>query len=104
MGYLNGIETRVVPTNEGYNVIYESGEFSGIVKYVNYKMSNLLMRNKPVYLMVHSDMGDIIELIHQRCSLNSDNFNDLNMEIRTHSKETLYKFIHKDQPNVGNSL
>ena len=91
MSYLSGIETRVVPTQEGYDVVYESGEFSGTVKYVDYKMENLLMKGKPVYLMVHSDMGDIIELIHQRSPLTSDDFNDLNMEIRNHSRDTLLK-------------
>ena len=91
MGYLDGIETRVVPTQEGYDVVYESGLFSGTVKYVDYKMENLLMKGKPVYLMVHSDMGDIIELIHQRSPLTSDDFNDLNMEIRNHSRDTLLK-------------
>ena len=89
MSYLSGIETRVVPTQEGYDVAYESGEFSGTVKYVDYKMENLLMKGKPVYLMVHSEMGDIIELIHQRSPLSSDDFNDLNMEIRNHSREFL---------------
>jgi hypothetical protein len=89
MKYLEGFNVKVVPTEEGYNVVYESGEFSGCVKYVRYDMDNLLMRGKPVYLMVHSDMGDIIELIHQRSPLSSDDFNDLNMEIRNHSRGVL---------------
>ena len=93
MSYLSGIETRVVPTEEGYDVVYEGGEFSGTVKYVDYRMENLLMKGKPVYLMVHSDMGGIIELIHQRSPLSSDDFNDLNMEIRNHSRETLLKSL-----------
>lgn len=93
MSYLSGIETRVVPTEEGYDVVYEGGEFSGTVKYVDYRMENLLMKGKPVYLMVHSEMGDIIELIHQRSPLSSDDFNDLNMEIRNHSRETLLKSL-----------
>jgi hypothetical protein len=97
MKYLCDIDNRVVPTEEGYNVVYESGEFSGLVKYVDYRMDNLLMKGKPVYLMVHSDMGDIIELIHQRSPLSSDDFNELNMEIRNHSREVLTKSLS----NVG---
>lgn len=97
MSYLSGIETRVVPTEEGYDVVYEGGEFSGTVKYVDYRMDNLLMKGKPVYLMVHSEMGDIIELIHQRSPLSSDDFNELNMEIRNHSREVLSKSLS----NVG---
>jgi hypothetical protein len=77
--------------------VYESGEFSGSVNYVDYRMDNLLMKGKPVYLMVHSDMGDIIELIHQRSPLSSDDFNELNMEIRNHSRERLLESLS----NVG---
>jgi hypothetical protein len=97
MKYLCDIDNRVIPTEKGYDVVYESGEFSGSVKYVDYRMDNLLMRGKPVYLMVHSDMGDIIELIHQRSPLSSDDFNELNMEIRNHSREVLTKSLS----NVG---
>jgi hypothetical protein len=95
MKYLCDIDNRVIPTEKGYDVVYESGEFSGMVRYVSYRMDNLLMRGKPVYLMVHSDMGDIIELIHQRSPLSSDDFNDLNMEIRNHSRGILFDFLSR---------
>jgi hypothetical protein len=52
-------------------------------------MDNLLMRGKPVYLMVNSDMGDIIELIHSRVPLSGEDFNEINMEIRVHSRGVL---------------
>lgn len=93
MKYLNDIQTVVIPTEEGYNVIYSIGEYSGTVSYIRYKMDNLLMRNKPVFLMTACDMGDIIEVIHQRTPLSSNDFNDLNMEIRNHSKEIVLKNI-----------
>jgi len=94
MGYLDNIPTRIIPTEEGtIEIYYGEGEYTGSVTYVNYQMENLLMKGKPVYLMVHSDMGDIIELIHQRSPLSSDDFNDLNMEIRNHSRETLLKSL-----------
>lgn len=93
MSYLEGIETKVVPTEKGYDVVYSMGEYSGSVTYVNYTMTNLLMKGKPVYLMVNSDMGDIIEMIHQKSPLSSEDFNDINMEIRTHSRETLLRKV-----------
>jgi hypothetical protein len=93
MEYLVNIGNRVIPTEEGYDVVYESGEFSGSVKYVRYDMDNLVMRGKPVYLMVHSEMGDIIELIHRRRELCSDDFNDLNMEIRNHSRDLVLDYV-----------
>lgn len=94
MGYLDNIPTRIIPTEEGtIEIYYGEGEYTGSVTYVKYQMENLLMKGKPVYLMVHSEMGDIIELIHQRSPLSSDDFNDLNMEIRNHSRETLLKSL-----------
>jgi hypothetical protein len=92
MGYLDGIDVNVIPTDKGYDVIYNVGEYSGSVTYVKYVMNNLLMRNKPVYLMVTSDMGDIIEVIHQRKPLSSTDLNGLSMEIRNHSMGMVNKF------------
>ena len=93
MSYLTGIQTRIVPNDEGIEVVYEDGIFSGTVKYVRYDMENRLMKGKPVYLMVNSDMGDIIEMIHQRTPLSSEDFNDINMEIRTHSRDRINLWV-----------
>jgi len=92
MGYLDGIDVNVIPTDKGFDVVYNVGEYSGSVTYVKYEMNNLLMRNKPVYLMVTSDMGDIIEMIHQKSPLSSTDLNGLSMEIRNHSMGMVNKF------------
>jgi hypothetical protein len=89
MKYLHGFDVSVIPTSEGYNVVYSKEEYSGSVSYIKYEMDNLLMRGKPVFLMTTCDMGDIIEIIHQMTPLSSKDFNDLNMEIRNHSKDVL---------------
>ena len=87
MKYLKYFKTDVSPTENGYRVTYIHEEYSGTVDYVKYELDTRLMKGKDVYLMTHSDMGDIIEIIHQHKPLSSEDYNDLNMEIRTNSKE-----------------
>jgi hypothetical protein len=43
--------------------------------------------------MTNSDMGDIIECVHHKTPLSSEDFNKMNMEIRTHSKNIITEFI-----------
>ncbi len=92
MSYLKWFQTDVSPMENGYVVTYTNGEYSGTVEYVKYEMSNRLMKGKDVFLMTNSDMGDIIELIHQKKPLTSDDFNDINMEIRTDSRNKLESY------------
>jgi hypothetical protein len=51
------------------------------------------MKGKPVYLMTSSDMGDIIECVHQKSPLSSEDFTTMNMEIRTHSRNLIDEVI-----------
>ena len=87
MKYLNYFKTDVSPTENGYRVTYTNGEYSGTVDYVKYELETRVMKGKDIYLMVNSDMGDIIEIIHQHKPLSSEDYDDLNMEIRTNSRE-----------------
>lgn len=94
MGYLENIPTRIIPTEEGtIELYYGEGEYTGSVTYVNYQMENKLMKGKPVYLMVNSDMGDVIEGIHRESPLSSEDFNEINMEIRTHSRDLINSWV-----------
>lgn len=93
VNYLIDMECRVIPTENGYDVKYENGEFRGVVNYVRYSMDNIVMRGKPVYLMVNSDMGDVIEYINSTRGLTSEDLTKLQMEIRTHSREMIDEFI-----------
>lgn len=100
MKYLNYFKTDVSPSEKGYRVTYTNGEYSGTVDYVKYELETRLMKGKDIFLMVNSDMGDIIELIHQHKPLSSEDYDDLNMEIRTNSRELVHEFKKK----MGNSL
>ena len=92
--YLDDFSTRISLTEHGYDVIYSEGEFTGTVSYVRYVSEiGRVMKGKPVYLMTNSDMGDIIECIHHKTPLSSEDFNKMNMEIRTHSKNIITEFI-----------
>ena len=100
MKYLNYFKTDVSPSEKGYRVTYTNGEYSGTVDYVKYELETRVMKGKDIYLMVNSDMGDIIELIHQHKPLSSEDYNDLNMEIRTNSRELVDNHTKK----VGKGL
>lgn len=77
-----------------YKVLYKEGEFSGECVYRKVSMKGI---NKPllqeVLVLLRVDMGDIIEYIHKKTPLCSDNFNDINMEIRTDSRERVNKYL-----------
>ena len=100
MEYLKWFKTDVSPTEKGYRVTYSHGEFSGTVDYMKYEMENRLMKGKDVFLMTHCDMGDVIEIIHQNKPLSSYDYNNLNMEIRTHSR----KLVMNYKKTMGKSL
>ena len=93
MSYLEKFSTKISPTDSGFIVTYSDGPYSGTVEYAKYNMTNLMMKGKPVYLMVRADMGDVIEGIHQKTPLSSEDFNSLNMEIRTHSRELIDQLL-----------
>lgn len=93
--YLNGLESTVIPTKDGYDVVYKNGDYTGRVRYVRYDMDSLLMRGKPIYLMVNADMGNVIDYINTTMELSSEDLIKLQMEIRTHSKKVLDEFVLK---------
>jgi hypothetical protein len=93
--YMTEINCTVVQEdNDLYKVVYQEGEYSGECIYRKVIMKG---QSKPIVqeplVLIRVDMGDIIELIHKKTPLCSDNFNDINMEIRTDSREKVNKFI-----------
>lgn len=88
--HLNDIPTKVEILDKTYRVIYEIKDFSGYCDYALYETKGV---NKPIkqsiWLLVNTDMGDIIEYLHKKSPLSSEDFDDINMSIRKHSLETL---------------
>lgn len=88
--YLNDIPTRVEGKDKSFKVIYEIGNYSGWCEYSLYENVG---KTKPIkqknWLLINSDMGDILEYVHKKTPLSSSDFNGVNMTIREHSLSVL---------------
>ena len=88
--HLKDIPHTIQQVEDKFQVIYEIGNFSGYCEYVLYETKGV---NKPikqrVWLMTTSDMGDIIEYLHKKSPLSSEDFSNINMLIREDSLEKL---------------
>lgn len=91
---LEEIGSRIEREGEFYKVIYEVGEYSGVCKYVTYKPLSKFNRG-PILLMTECEMGDIIEYFHKKESLTSENYTEVNMEIRFDSLYRLNRYIEE---------
>jgi hypothetical protein len=65
-------------------VEYSNGNYSGSCTYVETRPQSKI-QSGTIYLLTHSDMGDVIEYIHKKTPLTSDDFNEVQMGIREHS-------------------
>ena len=93
-GVLEDFITEVSKEGEEYIIKYSSGEYKGECRY---KMMELTGTNKPIrqtpMLLTHCDMGDIIEKLHLKHTLSSEDFHSLSMDIREHSLKRLNEFL-----------
>ena len=93
-GVLEDFITEVYKEGEEYVVKYSKGEFTGECRY---KMMELTGKNKPIrqtpMLLTRCNMGDIIEKIHLKHTLSSEDFHSLSMDIREHSLKRLNEFL-----------
>ena len=84
--YLSDFNRRLSQEGDKVRVIYEKECYSGWCEYTMYKT---IGKSKPikqdVWLLVNTDMGDVIEYVHKKTPLSSEDFNEVNMEIRTNS-------------------
>ena len=84
-------KTEVQEINGTKRVIYSHpthSHFSGVCEY---EEKNLVGQNKPirqrVMIMVNCEMGDVIEYIHKKSPLLSEDLMTINKLIRDHSYE-----------------
>ena len=84
--YLSDFNRRLSQEGDKVRVIYEKESYSGWCEYTMYKT---IGKSKPikqdVWLLVNTDMGDVIEYVHKKTPLSSEDFNEVNMTIRTDS-------------------
>lgn len=88
--YLDGIDVEVTGEDSHFIVKYSNGESTGECIY---EVMNLKGKNKPinqtVYVMVSSEMGEIISSINERHPLGESDMSLLSMEIRNDSLREL---------------
>ena len=88
--YLDGIDVTVTGKDSHFIVKYSEGDSTGECIY---EVMNLKGKNKPinqtVYVMVSSEMGEIISTIDKRHPLSESDMSLLSMEIRNDSLRNL---------------
>ena len=92
MEILNDFNTEIVNESPIYKVVYTLDNYSGTCTYTETSPQSKLQSGN-IYLLTHSDMGDVIEYIHKKTPLSSKDFNEVQMGIRTHSLTQLINFF-----------
>ena len=95
MEILNDFNTEIINESPIYRVEYSNGNYSGSCTYVETRPHSKI-QSGTIYLLTHSDMGDVIEYIHKKTPLTSDDFNEVQMGIREHSLSSLLSY-HQGQ-------
>ena len=99
MEILNDFNTEIINESPIYRVEYSNGNYSGSCTYVDTTPQSKF-QSGTVYLLTHSDMGDVIEYIHKKTPLTSDKFSEVQMGIREHSLNQLKEFVITNSNNV----
>ena len=90
---LEKFSTEVTREGDILTVTYKNGEFTGVCTYIE-RGSMSKIQPQRIFLLTTSDMGDVIEFIHKESPLSSEDHNDLQMYIREHSLEQIYRFVN----------
>ena len=80
---INNFTTEVMKINDTITVLYSNGPLTGTCEYVHIKLSNRFQQEG--WMMINSDMGDVIEYIHSNSPLSDDDLMTVNKLIRDHS-------------------
>jgi hypothetical protein len=100
--YLEGIGVKVRGEDTHFVVEYHDEVYSGECIY---EVVNLKGKNKPinqvVYVMVSSEMGDIISGINERHPLSESDMVELTMEIRNDSLNELNLYVREISKPIG---
>ena len=80
---INKFSTTISENNGTIKVNYFNGPLTGYCEYVLMEINNRLKQK--AWVMINTDMGDVIEYIHTNSPLNSEDLQDVNKLIRDHS-------------------
>ena len=89
---INKFETTISENNGSIMVNYFNGPLTGYCEYRIIEVNNRFKQK--AWVLINTDMGDVIEYIHKTSPLSSEDFNKVNLLIREHSLETLNKELH----------
>ena len=80
---INNFKTTISENNGTIKVNYFNGPLTGHCEYTLLEVNNRLKQK--AWVLINTDMGDVIEYIHSNSPLNSDDLQDVNKLIRDHS-------------------
>ena len=80
---INKFETTISENNGTIRVNYFNGPLTGYCEYTLMEIKNRLKQK--AWVLINTDMGDVIEYIHTNSPLNNEDLQDVNKLIRDHS-------------------
>ena len=80
---INNFKTTISENNGTIKVNYFNGPLTGYCEYTLMEINNRLKQK--AWVLINTDMGDVIEFLHTNNPLNSDDLQDVNKLIRDHS-------------------
>jgi hypothetical protein len=80
---INNFETTLQDNNGSVMVNYFNGPLTGYCEYRLIEVNNRIKQK--AWVLINTDMGDVIEYIHSNSPLSDDDLMDVNKLIRDHS-------------------
>ena len=80
---INNFKTTISENNGTIKVNYFNGPLTGHCEYTLLEVNNRLKQK--AWVLINTDMGDVIEYIHTNSPLSSDDLQDVNKLLRDHS-------------------
>ena len=80
---INKFSTTLTDNNGTIMVNYENGPLTGYCEYSMIEVNNRFKQK--AWVLVNTDMGDVIEFIHSNSPLSGEKLQDVNKLLRDHS-------------------
>ena len=80
---INNFSTSIEENNGSLMVLYNHGPLTGYCEYKKIEVNNRFQQQG--WLLINTDMGDVIEYLHSNITLSDDDLMTVNKLIRDHS-------------------
>ena len=84
---INKFETTISENNGSIMINYFNGPLTGYCEYRLIEVNNRFKQK--AWILINTDMGDVIEYIHMNMPLSDDDLKDVNKLIRDHSLQAV---------------